>query len=141
MSLTRNIRLPNMEHWYMHPSAVYPGMEYQHKSLEVFIWETEDIFILTITDIPEALFFQNEDLICDIESLAHHLVPDKGSIQLFEFINTNTDGFIYDEKLEDNYECQLCDYIEDEYSKKVTQLLTKKYPHLMLHHEQRSFRY
>ncbi len=112
MTLTRNLRLPNLDHWYMFPGSVYPEPTYNNTSLEVFIWEEDMIYILTITDIPEKVFFKNEDLISDIEGLAHHLVVEKGSTQLFEFITIDSS--------EGN-----CD---ESFDKAVYKLIKNKYP-------------
>ncbi|QIH75021.1 hypothetical protein [Macrococcoides canis] len=125
MTLTRNLRLPNLEHWYMFPGSVYPEPEYDNTSLEVYIWEEDIIHILTITDIPEKVFLKNEDLISDIEGLAHHLVIEKGSTQLFEFI---TIGFS-----EDNG--------DEAFDNAVHMLIKKKYPHLLVNHHQKNFKY
>lgn len=45
MTLTRNLRLPNLEHWYMFPGSVYPEPTYNNTSLEVYIWEEDMIYI------------------------------------------------------------------------------------------------
>ncbi|TDM27658.1 hypothetical protein ETH99_04690 [Macrococcoides caseolyticum] len=125
MTLTRNLRLSNLEHWYMFPGSVYPEPAYNNTSLEVFIWEEDMIYILTITDIPEKVFFKNEDLISDIEGLAHHLVVEKGSTQFFEFITIDSSEGKRDES----------------FDKAVYKLIKNKYPHLLINHHQKSFKY
>ncbi|QNR07003.1 hypothetical protein [Macrococcoides canis] len=125
MTLTRNLRLANLEHWYMFPGLVYPEPEYDNTSLDVYIWEEDIIHILTITDIPEKVFLKNEDLISDIEGLVHHLVIEKGSTQLFEFI---TIGFS-----EDNG--------DEAFDNAVHTLIKNKYPHLLVNHHQKNFKY
>lgn len=125
MTLTRNLRLANLEHWYMFPGSVYPEPEYDNTSLEVYIWEEDIIHILTITDIPEKVFLKNEDLISDIEGLAHHLVVEKGSTQLFEFITI--------ESSEDNG--------DEAFDNAVHALIKNKYPHLLVNHHQKNFKY
>lgn len=125
MTLTRNLRLSNLEHWYMFPGSVYPEPEYDNTSLEVYIWEEDIIHILTITDIPEKVFLKNEDLITDIEGLAHHLVVEKESTQLFEFITI--------ESSEDNG--------DEAFDNAVHTLIKNKYPHLLVNHHQKNFKY
>lgn len=125
MTLTRNLRLSNLEHWYMFPGSVYPEPEYDNTSLEVYIWEEDIIHILTITDIPEKVFLKNEDLITDIEGLAHHLVVEKGSTQLFEFITIKSS--------EDNG--------DEAFDNAVHTLIKNKYPHLLVNHHQKNFKY
>lgn len=83
------------------------------------------LYILTITDIPEKVFLKNEDLISDIEGLAHHLVVEKGSTQFFEFITIDSS--------EGN-----CD---ESFDKAVYKLIKNKYPHLLVNHHQKSFKY
>lgn len=78
MTLTRNLRLANLERWYMYPGNVFEGTEYMNTFLEVFIFEANEIYILTITDIPKDSLFSNEELISDIEGWAHHLAVEKG---------------------------------------------------------------
>lgn len=125
MTLTRNLRLSNLEHWYMFPGSVYSEPAYNNTSLEVFIWEEDMIYILTITDIPEKVFFKNEDLISDIEGLAHHLVVEKGSTQLFEFITIESSEYNGDEAFDNA----------------VHTLIKNKYPHLLVNHHQNNFKY
>ncbi|MEB8170297.1 hypothetical protein NGH30_00455 [Macrococcus caseolyticus] len=45
MTLTRNLRLSNLEHWYMFLGSVYPELAYNNTSLEVYIWEEDMIYI------------------------------------------------------------------------------------------------
>lgn len=54
MTLTRNLRLANLERWYMYPGNVFEGTEYMNTFLEVFIFEANEIYILTITKISIA---------------------------------------------------------------------------------------
>jgi len=109
----------------MFPGSVYPEPAYNNTSLEVFIWEEDMIYILTITDIPEKVFFKNEDLISGIEGLAHHLVVEKGSTQFFEFITIDSSEVNRDES----------------FDKAVYKLIKNKYPHLLVNHHQKSFKY
>ncbi|MEE1107557.1 MAG: hypothetical protein UH078_06220 [Macrococcus canis] len=109
----------------MFPGSVYPEPEYDNTSLEVYIWEEDIIHILTITDIPEKVFLKNEDLISDIEGLAHHLVVEKGSTQLFEFITIESSEYNGDEAFDNA----------------VHTLIKNKYPHLLVNHHQNNFKY
>ena len=68
---------------------------------------------------------KNEDLISDIEGLAHHLVVEKGSTQLFEFITIDSSEGNRDES----------------FDKAVYKLIKNKYPHLLVNHHQKSFKY
>lgn len=142
MTLIRQLRQANLERWYMYPGSVYEGEGYKNTDLEVFIWEEEgEIYILTITDVPKELLFSNEDLVSDIESLAHHLVVEKGSTQLWEFYEIDASGFKEDPNSEETVECQLLEYqdmLKDEY---IKEYIYPKYPLQGYDKHQKTFKY
>ncbi|GGB01497.1 hypothetical protein GCM10007190_06950 [Macrococcus hajekii] len=141
MTLTRNLRLPNLEHWYMYPGSVYAEEVYQYTHLEVYIWETDDIYILTITDLPENDLYSNEELISDIESLAHHLVIEKGSTQIYECFELDMSDFHYDPESEDTVECQIREYRDARWYNYVSEYIYPKYPLEDRLNEQKTFQY
>lgn len=142
MTLIRQLRQPNLERWYMYPGAVYDDEVYRDTFLEVFIWEEkEEIFILTITDIPEKVLFSNEFLISDIESLAHHLVVEKGSTQLWECFEVDLSNFKPDPDSDDSVECQFRDYQDMVRTQYVEEFIYPKYPLEGYDNHQKTFKY
>ncbi|MCG7421183.1 hypothetical protein BHU61_05040 [Macrococcus epidermidis] len=141
MTLTRNLRLANLERWYMYPGNVFEGTEYMNTFLEVFIFEENEIYILTITDIPKDSLFSNEELISDIEGLAHHLAVEKGSTQLFEFLDIDMSNFKFNPDSDGNIEYQTNEYKDKYIEKYYKEILYQKYPQINVIHENTTFSY
>ncbi|ULG72384.1 hypothetical protein [Macrococcus brunensis] len=100
-----------------------------------------EIYILIITDLKEEVLYKNEELISDIEGLAHHLVIEKGSTQLFEFVEINKEEFQADPLSQETLACQIIEYRDRCWAEYVQRNIYPKYPLISYDAHQKTFTY